>query len=178
MGRSRNEEIVAPGGLKVYNDEGTTLLGAIGAPGGMVLNDSAGNELLKGPSSPVASAINEITITNGAANTAPSLVTTGGSTNVGITLSGKGTGTVTLGQATGTVTIVDGVNVVIGGTTGTMIGTTNSAKIGFFGATAIVRPVSANQAQLAGSATNGAIVTTVNEILNVLVNLGLAKGGA
>lgn len=62
--------------------------------------DSAANELIKFVKT--TTAINEITVTNQAAGSAPSITATGGDTNIGVTLSGKGTGAVNLGQATTT----------------------------------------------------------------------------
>ena len=57
------------------------------------INDSNGNEVLKLGST--ASAVNEITITNKATGNAPSIVATGGDTNINLDIKGKGTGTVT-----------------------------------------------------------------------------------
>lgn len=62
--------------------------------------DANGNEVIKKAS--VASAINEITVTNAAISTGPSIAATGGDTNIPITLKGKGTGAVIVGQATST----------------------------------------------------------------------------
>lgn len=61
--------------------------------------DSSGNELIKFVKT--ATAVNEITVTNQAAASAPSLSATGGDTNIGLSLLGKGTGLVTVGS-TGT----------------------------------------------------------------------------
>ena len=60
--------------------------------------DSSGNELVK--FAKTASAINEVTVTNADAGNAPSIASTGGDTDIDLTLSGKGTGAVNLGQAT------------------------------------------------------------------------------
>lgn len=46
----------------------------------------------------------------------------------------------------GTVTLADAANVVVNATTGTKIGTATSQKLGFFNATPIIQPASANQA--------------------------------
>lgn len=56
------------------------------------INDSNGNEVIKTPAT--ASAVNEITITNAATGNSPILSATGGDTNIGITLTPKGTGAV------------------------------------------------------------------------------------
>mgnify|MGYP001574454621 FL=1 len=61
--------------------------------------DSSGNELVK--FSKVASAVNELTISNNSTGLGPVLSATG-ETNVPITLAGKGTGAVILGQSTST----------------------------------------------------------------------------
>ena len=67
------------------------------ADGGFIA-DANGNEVVK--CTTTASAVNEITVANAATNNPPSIASTGGDTNIGITLKGKGTGAVTLGQAT------------------------------------------------------------------------------
>lgn len=56
------------------------------------INDGNGNEYLK--FAQTASAVNELTITNAAATTAPQLSATGGDTNIDLKLAGKGTGTI------------------------------------------------------------------------------------
>lgn len=55
--------------------------------------DANGNEILKSAAT-VASAVNEITVTNAAAGAAPSFSSTGGDTNISLTLTPKGTGVV------------------------------------------------------------------------------------
>lgn len=64
------------------------------------IGDSSGNELVK--FSKAASAVNEITVANAATGSGPSIASTGGDTNIPLTLSGKGTGHVVIGQATST----------------------------------------------------------------------------
>ena len=66
----------------------------------VVVADTSGNEVLK--AAEVASAVNEITIKNAATGNGPSLESTGGDTNIPVTVKGKGTGHVILGQATST----------------------------------------------------------------------------
>lgn len=56
------------------------------------LNDTNGNEIFK--VSPTGSAVNEFTIANAATGNNPVLSATGGDTNIGITLTPKGTGNV------------------------------------------------------------------------------------
>lgn len=56
--------------------------------------DSNGNEEIKFTTT--ASAVNELTIANAATGNAPTISATGGDTNIGLILSGKGTGAVTL----------------------------------------------------------------------------------
>ncbi len=64
------------------------------------LNDPRGNEviILAG----VASAVNEITVSNAATGNAPSMAATGDDTDIDVDVAGKGTGAVNLGQATST----------------------------------------------------------------------------
>src|SRR5574343_337000 len=56
------------------------------------INDANGNEVIKTPAT--SSAVNEITVTNAAANGSPSITATGGDTNIDLLLAGKGTGVV------------------------------------------------------------------------------------
>jgi hypothetical protein len=64
------------------------------------INDANGNEIIKTPAT--ASAVNEITVTNAATGNPPQIASTGGDTNIGLALSGKGTGKVTMPSANGT----------------------------------------------------------------------------
>ena len=60
------------------------------------INDANSNELVKFTS--VASAVNEITITNAATGNSPSVVATGTNTNINLLIDPKGTGSVELGK--------------------------------------------------------------------------------
>ncbi len=64
--------------------------------------DPNGNEIIK--TSYVASAVNEVTVTNAATGNAPTVAATGGDTNIDLTLSGKGTGKVRRDASYGTIT--------------------------------------------------------------------------
>jgi len=64
---------------------------------GTSLNDAAGNEFIKFTTT--GSAVNEITIANGASTTGPTLSATGGGTNLNIIMTPKGTGSVELNKA-------------------------------------------------------------------------------
>lgn len=55
--------------------------------------DSNGNELIKFPSA-VTSAVNEITVSNSATGSAPTITASGGDTNISLNLVSKGTGTI------------------------------------------------------------------------------------
>jgi hypothetical protein len=59
------------------------------------INDVNGNEVIKTPAT--TNAVNEVTVTNAATGTDPRLSATGGDTNIGLNLRGKGTGKVNLG---------------------------------------------------------------------------------
>lgn len=59
---------------------------------GTSIADTSGNEIIKTPAT--ASAVNEVTITNAATGTAPLLSATGDDTNIGLQMTGKGTGRV------------------------------------------------------------------------------------
>ena len=62
------------------------------------LNDTNGNELIAVTAT--GSAVNEITVANAATGNAPSVVASGGDSNVSLKISGKGTSGVTLTNAT------------------------------------------------------------------------------
>ncbi len=64
------------------------------------IKDTSNNELLK--FSKTSSAVNEVTVTNQATGSGPSIAATGDDTNIPMTLKAKGTGAVILGQATST----------------------------------------------------------------------------
>ena len=64
---------------------------------GTSLNDVNGNELIKVTAT--GSAVNELTIANGASTTGPTLSATGGGTNLNIIMTPKGTGSVELNKA-------------------------------------------------------------------------------
>jgi hypothetical protein len=66
------------------------------------VQDPNNNEIIK--TSYVASAVNEITITNAATGNAPTIAPTGGDTNIDLTFSGKGTGKVRADARYGTLT--------------------------------------------------------------------------
>lgn len=91
---------------------------------------------------------------------------TAGTTSVGAltATSVAATGTVAL---TGTLTVTDAINVVLGSTTGTKIGTATTQKLAFYNATPVVQP--------AGSADLGASLAAlglVGAITNPPLNLG------
>lgn len=92
------EAVTRPGSGQPVNNTtvGTTI--AIASAGS--INNADGNEIIKTPAT-VASAVNEFTVTNAAAGSAPSIAATGGDTNISATLTAKGTGVV---QATSPVT--------------------------------------------------------------------------
>lgn len=95
-----------------------------------------------------------------------------------------------LPTGTHNISVPDGGNIVLGGTTGTQIGTAaTSQKLGFFGATPVIQPTSSAEATVSTAAVSSAagiygytfaqgtaIITLVNELRNQLVNLGLIKG--
>jgi len=75
---------------------------------GGFLADANGNELIVFQTT--GSAVNQLEITNSASGSAPILAATGGDTNIGITLTAKGTGAVTISgdlTVSGTTTTVD-----------------------------------------------------------------------
>jgi hypothetical protein len=67
--------------------------GDIIMPSAGAIDDPNGNELIKFPST-VASAVNEITVSNAATGNPPKVEATGGDTNIGLNLISKGTGEV------------------------------------------------------------------------------------
>jgi len=83
----------------------------------------------------------------------------------------------------GAITITDGVNIALGTTTGTKIGTATTQKLGFFNATPVVRQTAPAAAPAGGTgATAGAwssaanrntAIDCINGIRTALINLGL-----
>lgn len=83
----------------------------------------------------------------------------------------------------------DAVNIAVGTTTGTKIGTAVTQKIGFWNVTPVVQPAGANQGVAANGTTTTATTTNldtgltnlrtlVHEIRTALVNTGIIKGAA
>jgi hypothetical protein len=125
---------------------------------------------------------------------------------VGLIASGAGNTPLNLSAGAlgcGTITLTDAADIVVNTTTGTKIGTSTTQKIGFWNATPVVQPASANQAALTNSTSgtaNGtleAVAATntgdrsaainnnftelhvlLNEIRTALVNVGIIKGSA
>ena len=83
----------------IDTDGNVTIASGITVSNGDAIKDENGNEQIKFATT--SSAVNEVTVTNAATGNAPSISATG-ETNVGITVAGKGTGSVNLGQATST----------------------------------------------------------------------------
>lgn len=73
---------------------------------GTAITDTGGNEIIKTPAT--ASAVNEITVTNAATNTPPTISATGDDDNINLKLIGKGTGTV-VKPASIVIQVLDGV---------------------------------------------------------------------
>ena len=104
------------------------------------------------------------------------------------------------GTLYGSVTMADTVNLVLGTTNGTKIGTSASQKLGLWGATPVVQPSSANQAALTDSTTGTAsgtvtdvgssfsqatlnnnlasILRLLNQLRNDLTTIGAIKGSS
>jgi hypothetical protein len=127
----------------------------------------------------------------------------GDTTTVPLSLNANG-GNVYIGKTTGSfkldvngsiggssLTLADGGNLAVGTTTGTKIGTAITQKLGFFNANPIVQPSGAAEAAVATTAATqvtpygyttqaqaDTIITLLNEIRAVLVNLGFMKGSA
>ena len=90
-------------------------------------------------------------------------------------------------------TLAEGIDIATGTTTGSMIGTAATQKLGFFGASPVVQPASANQAtyseatDVSGADTVNAsaivlefakISTLLNQLRYDLISLGIIKGAA
>ena len=91
----------------------------------------------------------------------------------------------------GSIQMDGGANINLSTTTGTKIGTATNQLLGFYNASPIAQPASANQAAVATTAATqttpygystqaqaDAIITLLNEMRTTLVNLGLMKGSA
>lgn len=79
------------------------------------------------------------------------------------------------GTITGDVTIADGINVILDSTTGTKVGTASTQKLGFLGATPIVRASDPGPAAFSGvyASDGNTIVQTLNSLRTTLTNYGL-----
>src|SRR3990167_8753861 len=77
---------------------GTSTTSDVRLLGDQPIADSSGNEYIK--FSKTASAVNEITVTNSATGNAVTVGSTGGDTDIGLIIQGKGTGRLDLGSAT------------------------------------------------------------------------------
>lgn len=82
----------------------------------------------------------------------------------------------------GTLTLVDGLNVPVGTTTGTQIGTATTQKLGFYGKTPVVQQTNATLANIAAIADSTAGATAaqacVQAFATALANLGLCAASA
>ena len=98
------------------------------------INDANGNEELKFTAT--ASAVNEITITNAATGSRPDLSVTGGDTNIGLSITTKGTGLVLFndGAYNAEATLTDGATITWD------VGTSPVAKVTLGGARTISAP--------------------------------------
>tara|TARA_B110000444_G_scaffold141405_1_gene132610 strand:- start:5678 stop:6607 length:930 start_codon:yes stop_codon:yes gene_type:complete len=79
---------------------------------GTSLNDTNGNEVIKFTAT--SSAVNELTIANGASTTGPTLSATGSGANLDVILAGKGTGAVSIAKAAFAAVTMTGDGVVSG----------------------------------------------------------------
>ena len=77
----------------------SALTGILKAP--TMIQDSSSNEVVKFAST--ASAVNEVTITNNATGSGPTISATGGDTNIDLNLAGKGTGTIKIAGSTSSI---------------------------------------------------------------------------
>jgi len=93
------------------------------------INDANGNEVIKTPAT--ASAVNEVEITNAATGNDPLIAPSGGDTDVGLKLKGKGTGKVKIGDAELQMPDVDG-------NAGELLTTNGSKVLSWVGATAVL----------------------------------------
>ncbi len=130
-----------------------------------------------------------------------SIVTEGGigvekAVNVGTTLSVLGTTTSTTLTSNalytaGGIGIADAKNINVGSTTGCIIGTATTQKLGFWNVTPVIQPANANQAAVATTAATNitpygfttaaqadGIITLLNGIRSALVSAGIIKGAA
>lgn len=102
------------GGITNATTDGTTL--SMTSPKVITgINDTNGNELLKVTAT--ASAVNELTLANAATGGNPVLSATGGDTNIGVTITPKGTGNLVL--TSGNLVVADGKGIDFSATAGT-----------------------------------------------------------
>lgn len=153
----------------------TGVTGAIKAP--TQVQDTNSNEVIIFGS--VASAVNEVTLTNAATGNSPKLEATGGDVNIGLNILGKGTGQIGLQSE---IVITEAKNIILGSTTGTKIGTATTQKLGFYNSTPVIKPAALTGIDATtvdatyGTEESGVINnlrTRLNELETKLQNLGL-----
>lgn len=90
-----------------------------------------------------------------------------GADNLGISTNGV----LRLDVSTTALTFSDAFNIVVGTTTGTQIGTATTQKLGFYGATPVVRPAAYTPSNVTTDRTYDANSTTLDEVADVLGTL-------
>lgn len=114
-------------------------------------------------------------------------VTGSGTTNTSLTITTSGAGTnIAISIVSGTINPADGVNVVLGTSTGTKIGTATTQKLGFYNVTPVVQPPAsadvtgfaagggtASKSDSTWNGASGASAYTVGGLVTALKALGL-----
>jgi len=110
--------VVPRGGKTIMFTDGSTMYNLLAEANSLTeINDADNNEIIKFAA--IASAVNEITVTNNATGSGPTLSATGGDTNIDINITPKGTGEVNISKVdidSGTITGITDLAVADGGT--------------------------------------------------------------
>lgn len=69
--------------------------------------------------------------------------------------------------------VLDGRNIQLGRTTGTIIGTATDQKVGFWGKTPVIQQTAPSAVSVVGTDTDGDARTAINTIRTALINLGI-----
>lgn len=118
--------------------------------------------------SPTSASDNRVQMANNAAALGPTINVTGTSTNIPLNIGTKGTGTINL---TAGVAVTENKDVAVGTSVGTKIGTLSTQKLGFWGATPVVRQLQADPTGSAAASLRAWIVAFATK----MVTIGLIK---
>lgn len=152
-----------------FDDSGGVITVGVGTTNGVKLGVGSTSKLGFYGATPVVQPANTVELV--ALLVSLGLRATGGNPALNL-----GTGAITCGAANigGLTTITDAQNVAVGSTTGTKVGTATTQKLGFWNATPVVQPASANQAAAAALTTVTLVDSTTGTPSTTIADVGAA----